>query len=76
MEITMTNEEIRQQVLTHQAAIQVCLEECCGKFELNPKIAEHKRGIDELRKQCTHLNSNNETYTFNGYCYYCGKRMR
>lgn len=76
METTMTNEEIRQQVLLHQLEIQKCLEECAGKFELNPKITEHKKSIDKLRRECTHLDTNHEEKVRNGFCYYCGKRMR
>lgn len=69
----MNNEEIRQEILNHQAEIQKCLTDCCGKFELNPSIAFHKKSIDELRAQCTHLNTDHELKTFNGRCIYCGK---
>ena len=71
----MSNEEIRQVILNHQLEIQKCLESCCGTFELNPTIAHHKKCIDELRNECTHLNTNHEIQTFKGHCIYCGKVM-
>lgn len=73
MAITMSNEEIRQTIMEHQLEIQKCLEMTCGKFELNPDIAKHKKCIDDLRSKCTHLNTNHEAQTFNGRCVYCGK---
>lgn len=71
----MSNEEIRQVIMNHQLEIQKCLESCCNTFELNPEILAHKKAIDALREECTHLNTNHEIQTFNGRCIYCGKAM-
>ena len=71
----MSNEEIRQEILNQQAEIQKLLTENSTTFELNPKIAEHKKNIDKLRAKCTHLDTNHEVRVFNGRCLYCGKKM-
>ena len=72
----MTNEDIRKEVLTHQAEIQKILAENTNTFVLNEGILKHKKAIDELRKQCSHVNANHEVETFNNHCVYCGKKMR
>jgi len=71
----MSNEEIREAILKHQFEIQKCLEGCCNTFELNPEIVRHKKSIDALRNECTHLNTNHEIQTFNSRCVYCGKHL-
>lgn len=71
----MNNEEIRQAISDHQAAIQESIEQSSGIFEFNESIAKHKKCIDELRKQCSHLNLNHEVQLFNGRCIYCGTRV-
>lgn len=71
----MSNEEIRQAILGHQEEIQKCLVDSHNTFELNPEILKHKKCIDALRAECTHLNPNHEVQTFNGRCIYCGKAM-
>ena len=71
----MSNEEIRIEILGHQKAIQSCLASCCSTFELSTEITEHKKAIDKLRQQCTHVNTNHEVQKVGKYCAYCGKTM-
>lgn len=71
----MTNEEIREAIHARQMKIQEILATSNNTFELNPDILKHKKSIDALRAECTHLNTNHEMQTFNGRCVYCGKHM-
>lgn len=71
----MTNEEIREAIQAQQRKIQEILATSNNTFELNPEILKHKKSIDALRAECTHLNVNHEMQTFNGRCIYCGKHM-
>lgn len=71
----MNNEEIHEAILQHQAAIQESISKSNSTFEFNEEVAQHKKSIDELRKQCSHLNPNHEVQLFNGRCIYCGARL-
>ena len=70
----MSNEEIREKIHEFQLKIQESLTKS-HSFELNPEIIKYKEAIDNLRKECTHLNPNHEVQTFNGRCIYCGTKM-
>lgn len=77
MEITMSGEEIREEILKHQVEIQKCLAKCCGKFELNDEIVQHKKSIDKLRNECPHVQKNGASlFTANGKCAFCGKQVK
>lgn len=76
MEITMNNEEIKLAIMEHQKEIKKCLEECSCSFELNPGVVYHRKCIDDLREECTHLNNNHELQIVEYRCAYCGKILK
>lgn len=71
----MSNEEIKNKIQEYQLEIQKELARGGYNFELNPKIMEYKHAIDQLRCECSHLNTNHEIQTFNGRCVYCGAKL-
>ena len=55
----MTNEEIYETIENRKQQIRNILSES-NNFELNTDIVRYRKEINELRKQCTHTNSNFE----------------
>ena len=55
----MTNEEIYETIEDRKQKIRDILSNS-NNFELNTDIVHYRKEINELRKQCTHINSNFE----------------
>lgn len=71
----MTNEEIYETIENRKQQIRNILSES-NNFELNTDIVRYRKEINELRKQCTHTNSNFEKMVRGGRCLYCGSEVR
>lgn len=71
----MTNEEIYETIENRKQQIRNILSES-NNFELNTDIVRYRKEINELRKQCTHTNSNFEKMVRGGRCLYCGLEVR
>ena len=71
----MTNEEIYETIEYRKQKIRNILSDR-NNFELNTDIVRYRKEINELRKQCTHTNSNFEKMVRGGRCLYCGSEVR
>lgn len=71
----MTNEEIYQAIENRKQKIRNILNDS-NNFELNIDIVQYRKEINELRKQCTHINSNFEKMVRGGRCLYCGSEVK
>lgn len=71
----MTNEEIRTLIHQKQETLHTLMETTKQMFVLNDEIYKCKQEICCLQKQCSHVNTNHELQTENGYCIYCGRKL-
>lgn len=71
----MNNFEVKEQLKTLQDEFIRVLNDTNNIFELNPRIKELKKEIDNYAAQCTHTNEDG-TSAFNGegICSFCGAR--
>ena len=71
----MNNFEVKEQLKTLQDEFIRVLNDTNNVFELNPRIKELKKEIDNCAAQCTHTNEDG-TNAFNseGICSFCGAR--
>lgn len=67
----MTNEEIFEEIESRKQKIRNILSDN-PNFELNTDIVRYRKEINELRKQCSHVNTNHERMVRGGRCIYCG----
>lgn len=71
----MTNEEIYETIENRKQKIRNILSDS-NNFELNTDIVRYRKEINELRKQCTHTNSNFEKMVRGRRCLYCGSEVK
>ena len=71
----MTNEQIFEEINSRKEKIKNILSNA-NNFELNVDIVRYRKEINELRKQCTHTNSNFEKMVRGGRCLYCGLEVK
>lgn len=70
----MTNEEIYEAIESRKQKIRDILSDSYN-FELNTDIVRYRKEINELRKECSHVNSNFEKMIRSGRCIYCGSEV-
>lgn len=71
----MTNEEIFEAIESRKQKIRNILSDP-HIFELNTDVVRYRKEINELRKECTHVNPNHERMIRGGKCVYCGTEVR
>ena len=71
----MTNEAIFEAIEERKQLIKDILS-TSQNFELNVDIVRYRKEINELRKTCTHVNSNFEKMARGGRCVYCGSEVK
>ena len=71
----MTNEQIFEEINSRKEKIRNILSNS-NNFELNADIVRYRKEINDLRKECSHINSNYEKMTRGGRCIYCGTEVK
>lgn len=71
----MTNEAIFEAIESRKQKIREILSTSYN-FELNPEVVKYRLEINDLRKECTHVDANYEKKIRGGRCVFCGSEVK
>lgn len=71
----MTNFEIKSQLQSLQEEFIKVLNDTNNTFELNPRVVELQRQMNDAAAQCSHTNEDGTSAVEDGVCLYCGRRF-